>query len=104
MLQTLKKLFTKLFQTSTNNILLSHNNSMVHLLEAKLITLIHKAARVSMIQPQRIQRLFVYIDREILKGKVEMDRYLLLKEFSVASDSEDYMNYISLLLFCSLVF
>ena len=74
---------------------------MGHRQEAKLITLIHKAAKASMTLLPKIQKHFVYIDREILKAKVGMDRSLLQIEFSVASDSEDYMNYISLLS-CSL--
>lgn len=88
MRRMLKKRFTKLFQTSTNSMWLSHNNSMVHRQEARQITLIHKAAKASMILQQRILRHFAYIDKETWKGKVEMDRLLLLIEFSVASGSE----------------
>ena len=75
---------------------------MGHLPEAKLITLIHKAAKASTKLLQKTLRHFGYIDREISKGKVEMDKSLLQIEFSVASDSEDNMNYISLFS-CSLL-
>ena len=40
-------------------------------------------------QQLRIQKPFAYIDKEILKVRAEMDRWLPLIEFSVASDSEE---------------
>lgn len=62
---------------------------MVHRQEARRITLIHKVAKASMIHQLKIQRPFAYIDKETLRVRAEMDRWLPLIEFSVASDSEE---------------